>query len=81
MADLSVDISSLPLEIRAKLAELDLELSEGKPPCVIYKHEMIMRGVQPGKDPSSHSGQETQFPNRCLPIISDYQNDSYVLHP
>lgn len=30
MADLSVDISKLPDEIRDKLAELDLELSEGK---------------------------------------------------
>ncbi|KAI5640876.1 DMAP1-binding domain-containing protein [Phthorimaea operculella] len=29
MADLSVDISKLPDEIRDKLAELDLELSEG----------------------------------------------------
>ncbi|CAH1788578.1 unnamed protein product [Owenia fusiformis] len=29
MADNRVDVSSLPLEIRAKLAELDLELSEG----------------------------------------------------
>ncbi|CAH2208158.1 jg17224, partial [Pararge aegeria aegeria] len=28
MADLSVDISKLPDEIRDKLAELDLELSE-----------------------------------------------------
>lgn len=30
MADLSVDMSNLPDEIRDKLAELDLELSEGK---------------------------------------------------
>ena len=30
MTDTNVDISSLTLEIRAKLAELDLELSEGK---------------------------------------------------
>lgn len=30
MADLSVDISKLPDEIRDKLAELELELSEGK---------------------------------------------------
>lgn len=30
MADLSVDVSKLPDEIRDKLAELDLELSEGK---------------------------------------------------
>ncbi|CAH2035035.1 unnamed protein product, partial [Iphiclides podalirius] len=29
MADLSVDVSKLPDEIRDKLAELDLELSEG----------------------------------------------------
>ena len=30
MADVNIDVSNLPLEIRAKLAELDLELSEGK---------------------------------------------------
>ena len=30
MAELNLDVSKLPLEIRAKLAELDLELSEGK---------------------------------------------------
>lgn len=30
MADLSVDITKLPDEIRDKLAELDLELSEGR---------------------------------------------------
>lgn len=30
MADLSVDILKLPEDIRDKLAELDLELSEGK---------------------------------------------------
>ena len=30
MADLKVDQSKLPLDIREKLAELDLELSEGK---------------------------------------------------
>ena len=30
MSDLNIDVSSLPLELRAKLAELDLELSEGK---------------------------------------------------
>lgn len=30
MADLSVDIAKLPDEIRDKLAELELELSEGK---------------------------------------------------
>ena len=32
MADQSIDVSKLPLEVRAKLAELDLELSEGKKP-------------------------------------------------
>lgn len=30
MADLSVDILKLPEDVRDKLAELDLELSEGK---------------------------------------------------
>ncbi len=30
MADISIDVSKLPLDVRAKLAELDLELSEGK---------------------------------------------------
>ena len=30
MADQNIDLSKLPLELRAKLAELDLELSEGK---------------------------------------------------
>lgn len=30
MADDSIEYSKLPLDIRAKLAELDLELSEGK---------------------------------------------------
>lgn len=30
MADFNVDIAKLPEEIREKLAELDLELSEGK---------------------------------------------------
>ena len=30
MADLNVDLSRLPLDIREKLAELDLELSEGE---------------------------------------------------
>lgn len=30
MADQAIDVSKLPLEVRAKLAELDLELSEGK---------------------------------------------------
>lgn len=29
MADLSVDVSKLPEDVRDKLAELDLELSEG----------------------------------------------------
>ena len=32
MADQGIDVSKLPLEVRAKLAELDLELSEGKAP-------------------------------------------------
>ena len=31
MADKGVDISKLPQDVREKLAELDLELSEGKP--------------------------------------------------
>lgn len=30
MSDLNVDISQLPQDVRDKLAELDLELSEGK---------------------------------------------------
>jgi translation elongation factor EF-1beta len=30
MADFNVDISVLPEDVREKLAELDLELSEGK---------------------------------------------------
>lgn len=30
MADTDVDISSLPDDVRERLAELDLELSEGK---------------------------------------------------
>lgn len=30
MADLGVDVAKLPDEVREKLAELDLELSEGK---------------------------------------------------
>lgn len=30
MADLSIDVSKLPDDIRDKLAELELELSEGK---------------------------------------------------
>ena len=30
----SIDVSKLPLEVRAKLAELDLEISEGK--CFAY---------------------------------------------
>lgn len=30
MADLSVDISKLPDDVKDKLAELELELSEGK---------------------------------------------------
>lgn len=29
MADLSIDLSKLPEDVREKLAELDLELSEG----------------------------------------------------
>ena len=32
MAEQGIDVSKLPLEVRAKLAELDLELSEGKTP-------------------------------------------------
>lgn len=34
MADYKVDISRLPEDVREKLAELDLELSEGK--CYIF---------------------------------------------
>lgn len=30
MADLTIDVDTLPEEIREKLAELDLELSEGE---------------------------------------------------
>ena len=30
MADITIDVSKLPEDIREKLAELDLELSEGK---------------------------------------------------
>ncbi len=30
MADIPIDVSKLPLDVRAKLAELYLELSEGK---------------------------------------------------
>lgn len=30
MADLNIDISTLPEDVRDKLAELELELSEGK---------------------------------------------------
>jgi len=30
MADINVDVSKLPEDVREKLAELDLELSEGK---------------------------------------------------
>lgn len=33
MADRSLDTVSLPLEVRARLAELELELSEGKQTC------------------------------------------------
>lgn len=33
MSDLNVDISQLPQDVRDKLAELDLELSEGKKCC------------------------------------------------
>ena len=29
MANSNVDVANLPLEVKAKLAELDLELSEG----------------------------------------------------
>lgn len=35
MADFSVDVSKLPEDVRDKLAELDLELSEGKL-CEVY---------------------------------------------
>lgn len=31
MAERGVDVSALPQEVREQLAELDLELSEGKP--------------------------------------------------
>lgn len=34
MADIAVDVDTLPEEIREKLAELDLELSEGK--CIVF---------------------------------------------
>lgn len=30
MSDINIDISQLPEDVREKLAELDLELSEGK---------------------------------------------------
>ncbi|XP_025836826.1 uncharacterized protein LOC112906611 [Agrilus planipennis] len=35
MADLDIDISKLPEDVREKLAELDLELSEGKATLLI----------------------------------------------
>lgn len=41
MADLSVDISKLPDEIRDKLAELDLELSEGEQVTIFFSHKSI----------------------------------------
>lgn len=36
MADFTVDVSKLPDDVRDKLAELDLELSEGKFCCTYY---------------------------------------------
>lgn len=35
MAELQIDPSSLPVQIRAKLAELDTELSEGRVVLVV----------------------------------------------
>ena len=36
MTDIDVDVSKLPLDIRARLAELDLELSEGNDVDVLW---------------------------------------------
>lgn len=41
MADIAVDVDTLPEEIREKLAELDLELSEGK--CFVF---ILCRGFR-----------------------------------
>lgn len=41
MADLSVDVSKLPDDIRDKLAELDLELSEGKSASKLYHSSFL----------------------------------------
>ena len=40
MADLGIDINKLPTETRTKLAELELELSEGKRflHSILYNH-------------------------------------------
>ena len=37
MAEYNIDPGTLPLDVRAKLAELDLELSEGKQDKFSYK--------------------------------------------
>lgn len=36
MGDFGVDMSKLPQDVREKLAELELELSEGKKPWVYF---------------------------------------------
>lgn len=41
MADYKVDISKLPEEVREKLAELDLELSEGEQKHYGISGEMV----------------------------------------
>ncbi|KAF9817202.1 hypothetical protein SFRURICE_013990 [Spodoptera frugiperda] len=61
MADLSVDISKLPDEIRDKLAELDLELSEDITPTLRYDS---MR--QPLITSTSHGIALTLLPNNVL---------------
>lgn len=41
MTDLAVDFDTLPEDIREKLAELDLELSEGKIEYTSHTHKYI----------------------------------------
>lgn len=40
MADFNIDISKLPEDVRDKLAELDLELSEGN--CCVLSNTLII---------------------------------------
>lgn len=62
MTDLVVDLGALPDDIREKLAELDLELSEGN--CTLFHHHLYHSQIQTHESINRH--RKNQSSKRCI---------------